>query len=128
MPLILRVCCDLEPHSAGVVDQPPAVAERVDEEQPAPALFGGTAAHQLGPADARSRIPDLATDAVASWHQLELHRAARAMPDSVGHKLGDDQLCPPAIVLRNTAACCGLTDSFTRTRRSMLRRREFERN
>ena len=62
MPLILRVCCYLEPHAAGVFDQSPAVTECVDEEQPAATLLGRAAACQLGAADTRAGVANLAMD------------------------------------------------------------------
>src|SRR3954453_11275244 len=125
---MLRPSCDLEPDSALVLGEAPAVAERVDQEEAAPALLGGALLEQLGPADALSGIGDLAAHTVATRVERDLDRPARAVADRIRHEVGDDHLHAPAVVRVDSAARGRFAYRLTRTRRCVWRRRQLQGN
>src|SRR3954451_275694 len=128
MTLILRPRCDLEPHPAAVVGEAPAVAERVDQEEAAAALFGGAPTIQLVVMDPGSRVRNLATHSAAARVDRDLDRTSRTVANRVCHELGDDHLHAPAIGGANTRLLGGLANGFTSTRRRMQRGRQLQGN
>src|SRR3954470_20059726 len=125
---MLRLGCELEPDSAAVVGQTPAVAQCVDQEEAAAAFFGGTATDERVATDARPGIGHLAAKAVATGLYRQLDRAARTVSYGVGHELRDDQLRSPAIVVGDARALGRLAHGLACTCGRMFGRRQLERD
>src|SRR5690349_11847385 len=114
MGRMLRPCRDLEPDAAVVIGQTPAVAQGVNQEQPAAALLGRAPAHELVMADTGSWVPDLAAHSAAAGFDRQLDRAARPVANRICDQLGDDQLGTPALITVDTAFRCSLPQCLSR--------------
>src|SRR3954451_12673374 len=126
--LMLRLGGDLEPDPAVVGGEAPAVTERIDQEEAATPFLGRTAARELVLADAGARVRHFTAQSIAAGIERHLDRTARAVLHGVRDELRDDHLGAPAIIGADACLVDGLPYSRTRTRRSVRRGRQFQRD
>lgn len=125
---MLRPPRDLEPDAASVVGQSPAVAQRIHEEKASTTDLGRAAADESVPADARSRIGNLAAHAVPGGLDRDLDWAARPMLHRVRDELGDDHLDAPAVVVIYAGLQGGLTNQLACARGRIRAGRQLQAN